>query len=65
MLVCSRCNLEHDLDKAPDEGICLSCSGFLIQDGDENIQSKSSINDEIFDLLFKMAKLSNPEKESN
>ena len=31
-LSCTDCGLEHDLDEAPDEGICLACGGELVED---------------------------------
>lgn len=39
MLFCKKCKEIHDLDQAPDEGICLKCNGKLVETEEENMDS--------------------------
>lgn len=39
MLMCSSCDNVHDLDEAPDTGVCIKCGGYLIENIEENRNS--------------------------
>ena len=32
VLSCTDCGIEHDLDEAPDIGVCIACGGDLVED---------------------------------
>jgi len=34
-LHCASCGMPHDLDLAPDEGVCTHCGGQLVEDDSE------------------------------
>lgn len=53
MAFCQKCHKEHNLEEAPDIGICVYCKGRLIDNMDEKIEISNNVSDLIGDINLK------------